>query len=247
MRTILTERRDKKLCKPSIVVPKGAPAWFTEFAESVKDSFDTLNGSFETLNGKVDTLDGKVDTLDRKVATLSASVIDLEEGQKVFSDRMTAVESSVKSLSQQMGKLSNRVGEFTELWVVDDVKHLFEQQGMSKIAVKQQKVFTNPIGGKIIEVDILLESDGRYVAIEVKLGITERKKPKLQTRMELIRKSLAKEDSNFKSVEGGIVSMFFPTDIARKLSQAGFHVIRAKGVGLAVENEETFEPRLFCK
>jgi hypothetical protein len=205
------------------------PLWFLPFAKNM-----------ENLTANVNTLITDVAELKADVTNLTWRVVKLETNF----DELT---THVKTATTEIGHLSNRMGEFNESFVQDDVKALFSKRGMDVSSVEMRRVFKDPDTKEQTEVDILIRDKGKYVALDVKTFMSFSRMPNLDYQLGLLRRLLARDDDDFVSVEGGVVCLHYSEDAAQKLLEQNFYVIKVNHIGISLKNPKTFKPKLFCR
>ncbi|MDR1291264.1 MAG: hypothetical protein LBK06_08685 [Planctomycetaceae bacterium] len=233
------------------------PLWFLPFAKNMEiltANVNTLTTDVAVLKTDVAELKTDIALLKTDVADLKTDIAELRTDVTSLTWRVVKLETNfgeltthVKTATTEIGHLSNRMGEFNESFVQDDVKALFSKRGMDVSRIDMRRVFKDPDTKEQTEVDILIRDKGKYVALDVKTFMSFSRMPNLDYQLGLLRRLLARDDDDFISVEGGVVCLHYSDDAAQKLIEQNFYVIKVNHIGMSLKNPRKFKPKLFYR
>ena len=150
----------------------------------------------------------------------------------------------VKEVSKQIGKLGNRFGELAEHLVVPGIMDKFNNLGFnfSEITPNGRK-FKDPETEKfLVEVDIILENSGIFIAVEVKSKLHTQDVDDHIARMEVLRR-IADSKNDKRKYHGAIAGAIMTNETRDYAHKSGFYVIEQSGDTMKLEIPEGFVPR----
>jgi len=145
----------------------------------------------------------------------------------------------LKQVTQQLGDLGNRLGEFVEHAVAPAVLRLFQEQG-----IDVHEVYRNVVSkrnGEALEIDLLVVNDGVLVAVECKSQLTVEHVDKHCQRMEKLKRIMPRY-ANY-CVMGALAAMVMIESVKEYAQAQGFYVLCQNGDGIDISNEATFTPK----
>lgn len=147
----------------------------------------------------------------------------------------------IKQVTESIGRLGNRLGDFVEEMVRPAAVRLFRERGIDIHEVHQN--ISSQRGGEGMEIDLLVVNDTDIIAIECKssLGIDDVNEH-LQ-RLEKLKRLLPSYAS--KRVMGAVTGMVIPDHVARYAYRQGLFVIAQTGDHLALRNDLNFQAKIW--
>ena len=147
-----------------------------------------------------------------------------------------------KEVGEQMGYLSNRFGELAEHLVAPGILERFNERGYHFEVMATKGCTLRGEDGKIrAEIDLLLENNDIYMAVEVKA------KPKVKhieehiKRLEILRDTRRKL-KDMRQVEGAIAGAIFGIEEKKATIEAGLYVIEQSGDTMKINVPDGFVP-----
>jgi hypothetical protein len=113
----------------------------------------------------------------------------LRESRAELMELHKSTERSVERLSKNIGGLNNSVGEIVEMIIIPGLKEKMREFQHNFFMASPGKEFSGPDGGKLTEVDLLLENCDEVMVVEVKTQVSVKWVDKHLKRLELLRKN----------------------------------------------------------
>ncbi|TAL44949.1 MAG: hypothetical protein EPN89_13045 [Methylovulum sp.] len=147
----------------------------------------------------------------------------------------------IKQVTESIGRLGNKLGDFVEEMVRPAAVRLFRERGIDVHEV-HQNVSANR-HGEGIEVDLLVVNDGDVIAIECKSSLSIDDVNEHLKRLEKLKRLLPAYAS--KQVMGAVTGMVIPDNVAQYAYRQGLYVIAQTGDHLAVRNDMSFQAKIW--
>ena len=177
---------------------------------------------FQETDRKFQDTDRKFQDTDRK----------FQETERVLREKLDRVTNAI-------GKLGNRLGDFIEDAVRPAAVRLFRERGIEVHEVHQQVSAAR--GGEGIEVDLLVVNDQDAIAIECKSLLSVDDVNEHRERLAKLKRLLPAYAS--KRMLGAVAAMVIPDKVATYAMRQGFFVIGQSGEQLVIRNDPSFQPK----
>ncbi len=173
---------------------------------------------------------------DRQIREMSA---ETDRRMQETDRRMQETDRKIKAVSQQIGQLGGRLGEFVEEMIKPSCIAMFQARGIPVDEVYSR--VKKSVGGKTMEIDLLLANTVAVVLIEVKSHLT----------VEDVQAHLVKL-SSFKPffpryencrIYGAVAGMVVASEADRFAMSQGLFVIAQTGESVRLANDPDFVPR----
>jgi predicted AAA+ superfamily ATPase len=147
--------------------------------------------------------------------------------------------------NEELGKLGLRFGEMVEHLVAAGVAERFNELGYHFHGISSGNFKAKDEKGETLaEVDVLLENDDCYVAVEVKA------KPNMEdvieqiNRLRVLRQYFKKHNKE-KRVIGALAGAIFADNVKKRFITRGLYPIVQSGDTITIDVPKNFKPRLF--
>ena len=177
---------------------------------------------FQETDRKFQDTDRKFQDTDRK----------FQETERVLREKLDRVTNAI-------GRLGNRLGDFIEDAVRPAAVRLFRERGIEVHEVHQQVSAAR--GGEGIEVDLLVVNDQDAIAIECKSLLSVDEVNEHRERLAKLKRLLPAYAS--KRMLGAVAAMVIPDEVATYAMRQGFFVIGQSGEQLVIRNDPSFQPK----
>ena len=177
---------------------------------------------FQETDRKFQDTDRKFQDTDRK----------FQETERVLREKLDRVTNAI-------GKLGNRLGDFIEDAVRPAAVRLFRERGIEVHEVHQQVSAAR--GGEGIEVDLLVVNDQDAIAIECKSLLSVDDVNEHREHLAKLKRLLPAYAS--KRMLGAVAAMVIPDEVATYAMRQGFFVIGQSGEQLVIRNDPSFQPK----
>ena len=177
---------------------------------------------FQETDRKFQDTDRKFQDTDRK----------FQETERVLREKLDRVTNAI-------GRLGNRLGDFIEDAVRPAAVRLFRERGIEVHEVHQQVSAAR--GGEGIEVDLLVVNDQDAIAIECKSLLSVDDVNEHRERLAKLKRLLPAYAS--KRMLGAVAAMVIPDKVATYAMRQGFFVIGQSGEQLVIRNDPSFQPK----
>ena len=177
---------------------------------------------FQETDRKFQDTDRKFQDTDRK----------FQETERVLREKLDRVTNAI-------GRLGNRLGDFIEDAVRPAAVRLFRERGIEVHEVHQQVSAAR--GGEGIEVDLLVVNDQDAIAIECKSLLSVDDVNEHRERLAKLKRLLPAYAS--KRMLGAVAAMVIPDEVATYAMRQGFFVIGQSGEQLVIRNDPSFQPK----
>jgi hypothetical protein len=173
------------------------------------------------------------------IVTMATTADDVWQILKELAEAQKETERIVKQVSKEVGKLSNRLGEFVEWQVRPAAVRLFRERGIEVHELYPNVSVKREDGG--LEIDLLVVNDTEAILIEVKSKLTQRDVDDHLKRLEKFKRFMPRyRDVNALGAVGG---MIVSNEVAEYAYDQGLFVLAQSGDGVVILNEAAFEPR----
>ena len=164
-----------------------------------------------------------------------------EKEQQARLEMSRETEKKIKQVSESIGRLGNKLGDFVEEMVRPAAVRLFRECGIDVHEV-HQNVSANR-NGEGIEIDLLVVNDGDVIAIECKSSLSIDDVNGHLKRLEKLKRLLPTYAN--KRVMGAVTGMVIPDNVAQYAYRQGLYVIAQTGDHLAVRNDGDFQAKIW--
>ncbi len=197
---------------------------------------------FQETDRKFQETDRKFQETDRKFWEASQEtdrkfLEASQETQRIFEQ----TSREIKAMSESIGRLGNRLGDFVEEMVRPAAVRLFREQGIDVHEV--HRGVESSRNGDDIEIDLLVVNTTDVIAVECKslLGIDDVNQH-LVTLSKLKKLLPSYAD---KQVMGAVAAMVLPDNVARYAYKQGLFVISQSGDHMLIRNDNKFKPQVW--
>ena len=165
----------------------------------------------------------------------------MKESAQETDRKFQKTERLVKQLSQNLGDIGNRLGEFVEHGVAPAVVRLFRQQGID-VHVVYPGVSAKR-NGVALEIDLLIVNDGALVAVECKSKLVEAHIDAHLERLGKLKRVLPIYKDH--QVMGAVAGMVVEEKVAQYALTRGLYVLCQNGEQIDLHNPPGFEPAVW--
>ena len=153
--------------------------------------------------------------------------------------RFQETDRLVKRVSRDVGKLSNRLGEFVEWQVRPAAVRLFQERGIDVHEFYPNVSVKRDDGG--LEIDLLVVNDTEAILIEIKSKLTQKDVEEHLQRLQKFKHLMPSyRDVNALGAVGGMV---VSDEVAQYAYAQGLFVLAQSGDGVVILNYVQFQPR----
>ena len=147
----------------------------------------------------------------------------------------------IKAVSESIGRLGNRLGDFVEEMVRPAAVRLFREQGIDVHEVHRGVEASR--GGDDIEIDLLVVNTTDVVAVECKSLLSTDDVTQHVLTLRKLKKLLPTYAE--KRVMGAVAAMVLPDNVGRYAYKQGLFVISQSGDHLLIRNDDKFKPQVW--
>ncbi len=147
----------------------------------------------------------------------------------------------IKLVSESIGRLGNRLGDFVEEMVRPAVVRLFQERGIDVHEVHRGVEARR--GSDEIEIDLLVVNTTDVVVVECKSMLSIDDIKHHLTNLNKIKKLLPTYSE--KNVMGAVAAMVLPDNVGRYAYKQGLFVIAQSGDHLLIRNDDKFKPNIW--
>jgi hypothetical protein len=152
-----------------------------------------------------------------------------------------ALQREVKEVNKNIGRLTNRLGEFVEEAVRPSAVRLFRERGID-IHEVQQNVSAKR-DGEALEIDLLVVNNEDVVVIECKSNLSVDDVNEQLERLEKVKRLLPRyKDCR---ILGAVAGMVIPDNVATYAIRKGLYVIGQNGEHLELRNDISFAAKVW--
>jgi len=169
---------------------------------------------------------------------LQASRKEWEESQQKMHDEIKAVNEAT---NKNIGRLTNRLGEFVEEAVRPSAVRLFRERGIDVHEVHQN--ISVKRHGEGLEIDLLVVNNNDAVVIECKSHLSVDDVNDHLTRLEKVKR-LMPHYSGYQ-ILGAVAGMVIPNNVAHYAIRKGLYVLGQNGEHLQLRNEMSFVAKIW--
>jgi hypothetical protein len=164
-----------------------------------------------------------------------------QESDRKFREMSRDTDKKIKQVTESIGRLGNRLGDFVEEMVRPAAVRLFQERGINVHEVHQNvSSFRN---GEGIEIDLLVVNDTDVIAIECKSSLSIDDVNEHLKRLEKLKRLLPAYAN--KQVMGAVTGMVIPDNVAHYAYRQGLFVIAQTGGHLAIRNDAQFQAAIW--
>ncbi|MBJ7900067.1 MAG: hypothetical protein GC158_09140 [Cyanobacteria bacterium RI_101] len=162
-----------------------------------------------------------------------------QEADRRFQETERLLKEGSQRVDQQLGQLTNRLGEFVESQVRPAAVRLFQERGIEVNEISSDISLQR--GQEGIQIDILVVNTTQAIAIEVKSKLSQDDVDEHLERLAKFKRLLPRYQGF--NLLGAVAAMVIPSDVASYAYRRGLFVIAQSGEDLAILNDEKFKPR----
>jgi hypothetical protein len=152
-----------------------------------------------------------------------------------------ALQREVKEVNKNIGRLTNRLGEFVEEAVRPSAVRLFRERGIDIHEVQQN--VTAKRDGEALEIDLLVVNNEDVVVIECKSNLSIDDVNEQLERLEKVKRLLPRyKDCR---ILGAVAGMVIPDNVATYAIRKGLYVIGQNGEHLELRNDMSFTAKVW--
>ena len=152
-----------------------------------------------------------------------------------------ALQREVKEVNKNIGRLTNRLGEFVDEAVRPSAVRLFRERGID-IHEVQQNVSAKR-DGEALEIDLLVVNNEDVVVIECKSNLSVDDVNEQLERLEKVKRLLPRyKDCR---ILGAVAGMVIPDNVATYAIRKGLYVIGQNGEHLELRNDKSFAAKIW--
>ena len=204
-------------------------ALFQESDRKFQQLFLATDQKFLATDQKFQATDQKFQDTDRK----------FKETDRKFQETERVLREKLDKVTNAIGKLGNRLGDFIEDAVRPAAVRLFRERGIEVHEVHQQVSARRD--GEGIEVDLLVVNDQDAIAIECKSLLSVDDVNDHRERLTKLKRLLPAYAG--KRMLGAVAAMVIPDEVAIDAMRQGFYVIGQSGEQLVIRNDISFQPK----
>ncbi|MDR1290699.1 MAG: hypothetical protein LBK06_05825 [Planctomycetaceae bacterium] len=156
------------------------------------------------------------------------------------------LKEQTKRTDAELGRFGNRLGEIIEHLVAAGVADRFDEIGYHFHGVSSGNFKAKDAKGQTIaEVDVLLENDDCFIAIEVKA------KPRMDdiawhiNQLKILQKYFMEHREKEKKVIGALAGAVFADHVKKAVIEKGLYAIVQSGDTIKIDVPQDFKPKLF--
>ncbi len=155
--------------------------------------------------------------------------------------KFQATDKGIKKVTEAIGRLGGRLGEFIEEMVKPAAVRLFQDRGIEVHEV--YRGVTAHRDGDQLEIDLLVVNDIDMIAIECKSNLSVEDVNDHLNRLDKVKKLLPKYRE--MHVMGAVTGMVLPDAVARYAYRKGLFVLAQSGDAMAIRNDTAFKPAIW--
>jgi hypothetical protein len=162
-----------------------------------------------------------------------------QETDRILKEQSQKTDRQIQRVSQDIGKLGNRLGEFVEWQVRPAAVQLFQQRGIDVHEI--QAGVSVKRNGEGLEIDLLVINDTEAVLIEVKSKLTQPDVDKHLERLDKFKRLMPR----YQDVRAmaAVAAMVVPDEVRDYAYSQGLFVLAQSGDNLVILNQPNFHPR----
>ncbi|MGI0481772.1 hypothetical protein ACN4EE_13400 [Geminocystis sp. CENA526] len=164
-----------------------------------------------------------------------------QETERILKEQSRKTDRQIKQVSEQIGKLGNRLGEFVEWQVRPSAVELFRERGIDVHELHSDVSVKRVDGG--LEVDLLVVNDTEVVLVEVKSKLTQRDVDEHLERLSKFKKFMPRYQ-NMKAY-GAVAAMVVSDEVANYAYSKGLFVLAQSGENMTITNTKEFKPQVW--
>ena len=164
-----------------------------------------------------------------------------EEADRRFQETERLLKEQSQRVDEQLGQLTNRLGEFVESQVRPAAVRLFQERGIDVNEISSDVSLQK--GQEGIQIDILVVNTTQAIAIEVKSKLRQDDVDEHLERLGKFKRLLPRYQGF--NILGAVAAMVIPSDVASYAYRRGLFVIAQSGEDLAILNDEKFKPKIW--
>jgi len=163
------------------------------------------------------------------------------ETERILKEQSRKTDRQIKQVSEQIGKLGNRLGEFVEWQVRPSAVELFRERGIDVHELQSDVSVKRVDGG--LEIDLLVVNDTEVVLVEVKSKLTQRDVDEHLVRLSKFKKFMPRYQ-NMKAY-GAVAAMVVSDEVANYAYSKGLFVLAQSGENMTITNSPQFKPQVW--
>jgi hypothetical protein len=163
--------------------------------------------------------------------------------QFIEEDKRRSIETDlkIKQVSESIGRLGSKLGDYVEEMVRPAAVRLFQERGIDVHEVHQN--VSSRRDGEGIEIDLLVVNDTDVVAIECKSTLSIDDVNEHLRRLTKLKRLLPSYAG--KRVLAAVTGMVIPDNVAQYAYRQGLFVIAQSGEHLIIRNDSNFQAKIW--
>jgi hypothetical protein len=206
---------------------------FQETDRILKERSLETDRKFQETDRKFQETDRKFQETDRLLKERS-----LETDRK-----FQETDRKIQAVTQSLGKLGNRLGDFVEELVKPGLVRVFQGRGLKVHRTMQNLVCRDDNGQYLAQVDLIAVDTDTVIAVECKSQLSAEDVTEHLERLTLF-KSCWPEYRTY-TVLGAVAAMVLPEDVGRFANRRGLYVLAQSGETLEIRNDGSFVAKVW--
>ena len=164
-----------------------------------------------------------------------------KETERIIDKIQRETAREIENVNKNVGRLTNRLGEFVEEAVRPAAVKLFRERGIDVHEVQQNIMVKRD--GEGLEIDLLVVNDKDTVAIECKSNLSIDDVNEHLERLEKIKRLIPRYKDN--RILGAVAGMMIPANVTSYAIRKGLYVIGQNGEHLELQNDASFKAKVW--
>ncbi|MEO5332430.1 MAG: hypothetical protein H7839_10435 [Magnetococcus sp. YQC-5] len=209
--------------------------------------FQETDRKFQETDRQMQETDRKMQETDRKMQETDRKMLEtFQESERLIREMRESsllTDRKIKEVSQQIGSLGSRWGEFVEGFIAPACETLFAQRGIPVHRVSIRVKAKSQDGTRRMEIDVVVDNTDSVVLVEVKSRLTV-----MDVRNHLRRMEEFKTDylsNKAIRVIGAVAGILMDHDAEMFAMENGLFVIVQSGENVKLANGPDFVPVSF--
>jgi len=166
-----------------------------------------------------------------------------QETERVIKEDALETRKRIKEVTDNIGRLGNRLGEFVEDMVKPGLVRVFQAQGLKVHRTMQNLSCKDDAGRLLAQVDLLVVDSDTAIVVECKSYLSIDDVNDHLERMGVF-KSCWPEYAAYKLL-GAVAAMVLPEGVGRYAYRKGLFVLAQNGEMVELRNDADFQPKVW--
>ena len=166
-----------------------------------------------------------------------------QETERVIKEDALETRKRIKEVTDNIGRLGNRLGEFVEDMVKPGLVRVFQAQGLKVHRTMQNLSCKDDAGRLLAQVDLLVVDSDTAIVVECKSYLSIDDVNDHIERMGVF-KSCWPEYAAYKLL-GAVAAMVLPEGVGRYAYRKGLFVLAQNGEMVEIRNDADFQPKVW--